>query len=480
MTSPGFGQWLLTALLALGASAAYGGSGLCAGPEEEERQSQAVPERDSLRSGSPLVDEVCRDVAKLRELEFKRPVPLKLATRQEVEEFVLSEIARQWPKEQLEADERAFKVLGLLPQEYSLHQELTALYREQVAGLYDPHAGRMMLVKADSLKGLTKTLLSHELTHALQDQHFDLGRLIDRSVHTLDRDFTIACVAEGDTTVLMMDYMMTKGMDDPAALAGLLSDDALAQSKKLLSAPPLLRRMMLDPYLDGIAFVNHFRGPETRSDALGDPSRGSWERVNRIYDDFPLSAEQVMHPRKYYPRRDFPQRIDLARTSLGRAGYVSELWEMKTDTTLGEIGVLALVESWGELLKDEPLKQSAGKVAAGWDGDRLVSFEHWLDRNKPDNRRIVVYWVSTWDTSEDAREMSDALEKWGKKWARAETDRKYKRTFMLERPDVEGKPGLDVVCVLIRQRPGGSVTARSMPPYTKTVVHKAEDLTGRK
>jgi hypothetical protein len=142
--------------------------------------------------------------------------------------------------------------------------------------------------------------------------------------------------------------------------------------------------------------------------------------------------------------------------------------------------VLALVESWGELLKDEPLKKSARKVAAGWDGDRLVSFECTPDKEKPDSGRMAVCWVSTGDTPGDAREMSDALEKWGKKWAAADTDKRFKRTFTLEQPQVEGNPGLDVVTSLIREHARGSVTARWMPAYTKTVVRSTEELTGRK
>ena len=350
-------------------------------------------ETGDRRKVQAMVDEVCRDVEELRGLKFKRPVPLKVATRDEVEKHVLGELQKQWPKAQMAADERTFKMLGLLPGRYGLHRELVKLYREQIAGLYNPDADEMILVKIDWLKSMTKVLLAHELTHALQDQHFDLGRLIAASTHTLDHDFTISSVVEGGATIIMQDYMMLGRVDRWAILSDAVKGGGLADSMKLFSAPPFMRHMLLSPYLYGVGFVNHFR-------------RTGWERVDGIYAAFPLSSEQIMHPTKYYPRRDFPQRIDFDETWLRSAGF---LRGKGTDTTLGEIGVLALVESWGRLLEDPELTASAKRVAAGWDGDRLVSWVGLgfpgipLADRAPGDDEIILYWVSTWDTPGDGR-----------------------------------------------------------------------------
>jgi len=228
-------------------------------------------------------------------------------------------------------------------------------------------------------------------------------------------------------------------------------DKALGQTMKksmaqLRAAPPLMQHRMLSPYLHGQAFIAHFR-------------RDGWERINRIYRDFPLSSEQIMHPRKYYPRRDFPKRITLA-------GLPSDgthvRWRRATGTTIGEIGVMALVETWGQLLEDPTLARSAGKVAAGWDGDCLVRFE-----DRADARRTTVVLVTTWDTPEDADEMHDACLRWARWWSASDEDR---RGATVARPSRGGRPGLDVICVLTetpRPRPG---FVPAIPAYTRTTV----------
>ncbi|KPL02778.1 MAG: hypothetical protein AMK75_02270 [Planctomycetes bacterium SM23_65] len=453
-------KWSVGVLTVFGIIAAAAVGTVCADETEDQHNAQG------------MVDEVCRDVARLRGLDFKRPVPLKMSSREELEKFILGELDKQWTKDQLAADERTFKVLGLLPEEYDLRRELVALYREQVAGLYRPDTDDMILVKIDWLQSMTKILLAHELTHALQDQHFDLDRLIEESTHSYDRDFTILSVVEGGATIIMQEYMMEGHVDRWELLKTGLKGLFTTGSVKLFSAPPMIRHMLLSPYFYGTGFVNHFR-------------RDGWQRINRIYGDFPLSAEQIMHPQKYYPRRDFPQRIDF---DLPWQQTLSLLRTKGTDTTLGEIGVLALVESWGQLLTDDGLRQSAERVAAGWDGDRLMS---WRGPNRDNFPRIpllderpgdggmIVYWVSTWDTPEDASEMHNALEKWVSKWRESETDKRYFRYVTCGQSEVDGKPGPDVTCVMFR------TTAERREfcfdaPYTRTVVRDVGELTNKK
>jgi hypothetical protein len=399
-----------------------------------------------------MVDEVSKDVAEIRGLEFKRPVPLKTETTEEIRQFVLGELAKQWPPERLQADERAWKTVGLLPSDYDLQKELVEIYCEQIAGLYDQRNDRMILVKTDFTKALTRMLLSHELTHALQDQHFDLDKLIEERPDTLDSDFALGAFIEGDASAVMRDYLLTRGPNRLELLGEAFG--AMAQSRKLLSAPPLVRRMLLCPYTHGMEFVDHFR-------------RDGWGRVNEIYGDLPLSAEQIMHPRKYWPQRDFPTRIDLGKEWRRPPGGK---WRDGPDTTLGEMGVIALTESWSELLQDRDLGRSAFRVANGWDGDHLLSSE------EPSTGETVLSWVSTWDRPEDARQMRDALAKWVKKWAESETDANYLRTVTLTQPQVAGTDGPDIVCIMVRLRKESPPLMQAVPPYGKQTIRSRKEL----
>ena len=415
-------------------------------------------EVEPVHPDQKLLDAIRTDVSRLRQLPFKRPVPLRAWTRDEVEDYILGELRKQWPPRQMRDDERAFKVMGLLPGDYALGDELVALYREQIIGLYDPRRKVMILVKSDVLKRLKNTFLAHELTHALQDQHFDLERRIAESTHTIDHGFCFSCVTEGDATIIMSEYLQEKMREDPGLLRDAFSMDLLTGSKRLLSAPPLMQHLLLGAYFRGMGFVNHFR-------------RNGWGRVNELFADFPLSSEQVMHPEKYYPRRDFPKRIDLPdMTKQVVRGCRDTRWRAGTDTTLGEIGVLAMVQTWAQLLGADDLQESSEKIAAGWDGDRLVSVEH------PTGETFVL-WISTWDTPTDAREMHDALERWVTAWCARGTDANLTRRAHLVRPVQSGEPRVDVMCVLTVTRRGRAARSAGIPVYKKVGVRTTADLT---
>ena len=53
-----------------------------------------------------------------------------------------------------------------------------------------------------------RVTLVHELTHALQDQHFDLTKL-DDAVETSGEDFALTALVEGDATSVEDDYLFS-------------------------------------------------------------------------------------------------------------------------------------------------------------------------------------------------------------------------------------------------------------------------------
>ncbi|HUU43305.1 MAG TPA: hypothetical protein VMX57_05970, partial [Planctomycetota bacterium] len=110
-------------------------------------------------------------------------------------------------------------------------------------------------------------------------------------------------------------------------------------------------------------------------------------------------------------------------------------------------------------------------VAAGWDGDRLVSFE------RPTGE-TVVFWISTWDTPKDAEEMHAALEKWVTYWCANDTDKDTHREAELVRPWRRGEGGVDVICVLTVSRGAAAATA-TVPVYRKVNVSTTAELTPR-
>ena len=86
------------------------------------------------------------------------------------------------------------------------------LLEAQLEGFYEPKNGTMYL--ASDLKGpQAQATLAHELVHALQDQKWDLRKRSDYKPGRGDESMALACLAEGDATSLMLDFLMKPEQD---------------------------------------------------------------------------------------------------------------------------------------------------------------------------------------------------------------------------------------------------------------------------
>src|SRR5688500_20194517 len=74
------------------------------------------------------------------------------------------------------AAEMLLKAFGLAPPDFAYRTFLIKLLSEQVAGYYDPKAKQFYLAEWIELDG-QKTVMAHELTHALPHQHFNVRRM---------------------------------------------------------------------------------------------------------------------------------------------------------------------------------------------------------------------------------------------------------------------------------------------------------------
>src|SRR5207244_1635245 len=94
--------------------------------------------------------------------------------------------------------------LGLVPEGTDVLGVLISLYDEQVGAFYEPEEKALYTFKDLSwTSGLDKMLLSHELTHALQDQSFDLTKFALKVKDNDDLALATAALIEGDATLEM-------------------------------------------------------------------------------------------------------------------------------------------------------------------------------------------------------------------------------------------------------------------------------------
>ncbi len=327
---------LLAALVAGGLL--LGGSGGSASPTGEAERISAARIR--------LVE---RRVETLRGLRFRRPVPVKVISAAAARRYGLAEEERAAQPERERAAVEVEKLLGLLAPGVDVDEVTSAIYGEQVAGFYDTRRERLMLVRG---AGVDEVTLAHELTHALEDQHFDLDHVGKRRQERLSDDAAGAYTAlvEGTATEVMVRYML-RYPDAAPSLGDALG--SLAASTSGTPLPPYVMRSLLFPYLRGQEYVAALRhGGE------------SWALVNNaLRYRTPISTAEVIEPDRWLR----VQRPRAVARPLAPLGVLGRGWRRASGSTFGQFETT-------QLLYASSGQAGAARVAAGWEGGR---YELW-------------------------------------------------------------------------------------------------------
>src|SRR6266404_7587490 len=346
--------------------------------------------------------DVLKETSEIRQLAILRPVQSSTQSRAEIERMLIKNLDEETTPAQIHATEVTLKKLGLAPADFQYRALMLRLLTEQVAGYYDPKAQQFHLADWIDLDG-QKPIMAHELTHALQDQHFNLRRFDHWPKGDSDAELAAHALIEGDATLVMALYVANNPL---RALAFLKSLGATGlPSEELDKAPRALRETLLFPYQDGEKWVSVLY------------KQGGWDRVSKAFIELPRSTEQVLHPEKYFAHEppvkvtlpDVASFLDTSSSSSENRGRRSEVgqdlrsahppaWKRLDSDVDGE---------WGfYLILDQFLKSPAEsrRAAAGWGGDRFALYEG------PRGEAMLVS-LSVWDTESDAREFFDAYVK---------------------------------------------------------------------
>ena len=118
--------------------------------------------------------------------------------------------------ERMARSELTMKKFGLLPREFDLKEFLIKARRKEIAGYYDDETKSVYLLNTIPLEK-QEPILAHELTHALQDQNYDLRTWAkagdakrDENKMDLDDETRGArrAVVEGQATIVYVDYLL--------------------------------------------------------------------------------------------------------------------------------------------------------------------------------------------------------------------------------------------------------------------------------
>ena len=309
-------------------------------------------------------DEVLADMSKLLSLPVLEPLKKSVRTREQIRDYLVKSMREDKKDDKRDADRKTLEALGLIPKGYPLDQKLLSLLTEQIAGMYDPKTREFFIADWTSPAD-QRMIMAHELTHALQDQHFHVEKWGDAAKPNDDGELARSAVLEGSATVAMLDYLLRdtgKSARDLSDLDPSLLLGDTDGSPELADAPQILRDEMLFPYLPGATFVQHLL-----------KAWGGWADLHKIFENPPASTQQILHP-DLYLRGVAP--VAVALPPLGK--ILPRGWKKLDENILGEFGV-------NEVLKQFLGKQRADDLASSWTGDRYAIYER-----QPGGRILLV------------------------------------------------------------------------------------------
>jgi hypothetical protein len=332
-------------------------------------------------------------VESAREIDFREPVPVARLDGDAFRERVAALLDEEFTDDRSLVMVDVLGILELLPAGYPLEEALADELASGAAAIYDPRSGEIVLPETGGGSAADRRLAHlHELAHALADQHFDLSRRADDPSMSwrLDAHLAYRALAEGDAVLasLIASGVTERDAIERVARSIVESIGGLAMaSGEEAELPPILVAQIYEPYGLGLEVVL-----ETWLD-------DGWEGVEALWNDPPLSTEQLLHA----DRRDDVPRPPENPAEIRDAGkHVGSL-------ELGELGV----RLW---LAQRLDADDARRAAEGWDGDRADLFALESSGDDSDDgvqrERTRVVWTSIWDDDAEAREFARAAERW--------------------------------------------------------------------
>ena len=152
-------------------------------------------------------DQVLAEMSQLLSLPILSPLKKSIRSREQIRAYLLRKMKEDKDPAKQYADQKTMEKFGLLPKDYPLQQTLLKILTEQIAGLYDPEGHEFFI--ADWIDPADQRMvMAHELTHALQDQHFHIEQWTDAAKPNDDDELARDAVIEGSAVAAMLDYKL--------------------------------------------------------------------------------------------------------------------------------------------------------------------------------------------------------------------------------------------------------------------------------
>lgn len=318
------------------------------------------------------VDEIIEFVEQSRGLTFKTPPVVTFEDDEQFEAKLLKDFDEQVPD--IEEQAVSLHALGLVPADVDLVEVTKSMLGAGVVGFYDPES-KELYVRGSELTPYVKTVVAHELVHALDDQHFNLDRKALEDA-TDETGYAFTVLTEGSAKYVEESYRLSLPSDEQDQV---FEEENAPPDPRLFEIPEALLKMIWAPYAQGPEFVA----------SLVDGT--SMSRVDTAFDDPPVSSEQVMTPEKY---ADGDAPVTVSKPALPSGAKEVDAG------TFGQFMTTLLLAAPTEFEIVDP-----NPAVENWSGDHYVAYTDADDRE-------CIKVDTKMDTDSDAAELEKALSDW--------------------------------------------------------------------
>jgi hypothetical protein len=330
-------------------------------------------DEDAARLTDGEIARVLARVAKARGLPVHREVRSRVLARGQILERVRAHVEREIPEGVLDHQREVLAALELIPADYDFTAGMYRLLEGRIAGFYEPEDATMYLVD-DLSEAEAEETLAHELVHALQDQSFSLGRLLDFKLGDSDRLAATHALVEGEAMSAMFDVLVGSAFQvDESMLRRLVAMSTALSS--VGDTPLVLQESLGAPYTDGFAFVQALRRD------------GGWASVDAVWRALPETTEQLLHPEKLAAREP------AVAVAVPTAAALGPGFRVVFDDVMGEQALRIAFAAYAH-------RDAAIGAAAGRD-----------DPEDPSRREFALAWRLRFDSAGDAAEAGKLIER---------------------------------------------------------------------
>jgi hypothetical protein len=425
--------------------------GAKAATPEEQKPEHLVTDKEAkelFRS----VDKITKFASKETKLPIREQVKREMVNRDQVESYIKKRMDEDEDVQRMQRSEAVLKKFGLLPRSFDLRSFFVAMLREQVAGYYDPKTKTVNLLNWVE-PAVQEPVLAHELTHALQDQSFDLDRWMKQGVEaeikpisdsspqrtqraqrkedqktqanqrpksdaarddvkenateiqTDEQEAARLAVVEGQAMLVLVDYMLAPTDQSVVDSPGVV--DAIKQGMMVGDNSPIFNKAPL--YLkESLTFAYRY-GLDFEKEIL--LKKGKEAAFSGVFKHPPDNERQIMEPAAYLADEHLPA---LGIPDFG--AIVGPKYEKFDVGSFGEFDVSVLIKQFSGT-------EASERLTPAWRGGYYYAARRKGETKGP----LAVVYVSRWATPEDAAELAEIYSK--------SVKTRYKSAVPVKRPE---------------------------------------------